>query len=67
MPRQKTTGQNKIQAFLDRLERKPAWLARKVGRSRSQVSRYATNESQPDIFMLKKIADALGCRMDDLV
>lgn len=58
---------NLIREQLAKHDRSYAWLARRVQKSRSTVKRYGDNAVQPDIFTLKKIAQALACKMEDLV
>lgn len=42
-------------------------LAEKVGCTQKDVCRWETEEREPKASTLKKLADALGCSMDDLV
>lgn len=42
-------------------------LAEKIGCKQKDVSRWEIDGREPSVRTLKKIADALGCLMDDLV
>lgn len=42
-------------------------LAEKVGCFQQVISRYEKFENRPNATMLKRLADALDCKMDDLI
>jgi transcriptional regulator with XRE-family HTH domain len=42
-------------------------LADKVGVTQRDVSRWETGRREPGVLTVKKMAQALGCSMDDLV
>ncbi len=42
-------------------------LAEKVGCTQKDICRWETEEREPRARTLKKLAQALGCSMDDLV
>lgn len=42
-------------------------LAQKLSVKRTTVSMWENNKSLPNIIVLKKIADALDCKVDDLI
>lgn len=41
-------------------------LARKSGVSRASIARYETNEQSPTLATAQRLAEALGCTIDDL-
>lgn len=42
-------------------------LAVKTGISRGTIARYETTKMEPTLRRAKEIADALGCKVDDLI
>ena len=42
-------------------------LADKVGVQQRDISRWETGRREPGVLIVKKMAQALGCSMDDLV
>lgn len=42
-------------------------LAKASGVSRVSINRYELGTRTPDVVAAKKIADALGCRIEDLI
>ncbi len=42
-------------------------LAEEIGVTRLTIARYESGARTPDVYTLKKIADRLGCKIDDLV
>lgn len=42
-------------------------LAEMVGVTRLTIARYESGTRKPDVYMLKRIADALECTVDDLI
>lgn len=42
-------------------------LAAKIGCTQKDISRWENGERVPNIQSLKSIAEALGCKLDDLV
>jgi transcriptional regulator with XRE-family HTH domain len=57
----------RIQARLDELDQKPAWLAEKVGVSRSTITRILKGERNPTPETLHEIAPVLGVEVAQLV
>lgn len=41
-------------------------LARKTNTTQQMISRYINGDATPSYIMLKSIADAIGCKVDDL-
>lgn len=58
---------NRIRVVLAEQDRTNKWLAEKVGKSRTTVSRWCTNEMQPSLETLREIAEALGVDIRDLL
>jgi transcriptional regulator with XRE-family HTH domain len=42
-------------------------LAEKVGVQQRDISRWENGQREPGVLIVKKMAQALGCSMDDLV
>lgn len=42
-------------------------LAEKVGCTQKDISRWEAGQHEPGALTLKKLAQALGCSMDDLI
>ena len=42
-------------------------LSKASGVSRVSINRYELGERSPNIFIAKKLADALGCTIEDLI
>jgi transcriptional regulator with XRE-family HTH domain len=51
---------NRIKAVLAEQDKTALWLAEQVGRDRSTVSRWCTNDMQPPLEVLYQIAEILG-------
>jgi len=51
---------NRIKAVLVEQDKTSLWLAEQIGRDRSTVSRWCTNDMQPPLEVLYQIADILG-------
>ncbi len=58
---------NRIRVVLAEQDRTNKWLAEKVGKSRTTVSRWCTNEMQPSLETLRDIAEALGVDIRSLL
>ena len=58
---------NRIKVVLVEKQRTSGWLAQKIDKDRVSISRYCTNDSQPSIQTLYKIADALEVDVRDLL
>ena len=58
---------NRIRVVLAEQDRTNKWLAEKVGKSRTTVSRWCTNEMQPSLETLREIAEALGVDIRELL
>lgn len=43
------------------------YLSEKTGISQPQLSRYATGKNTPSIYVVNRLAKALGCNVDELV
>jgi len=63
MPKQKY---NRIKAVLAEQERSALWLAEQIGRDKSTVSRWCTNDMQPTIETFYKIAEVLDVDVREL-
>ena len=57
----------KIQFFRETLGITQTMLAEMLGVSQPAIANWENGIRKPDIYMLKKIADALGCTADDLL
>ncbi len=57
---------HKVQALLEQLEQTPAWLAEKVGVSRSTITRILKGERNPTPETLQEIAPVLGLTVAQL-
>lgn len=44
-----------------------AVLAEKLGVSQGAVSNWENGDRKPDVFMMKRIAEILGCTVDELL
>lgn len=58
---------NKIKIVLLENEKTNLWLAEKLGVSKTTVSKWCTNDNQPTVETLFKIADVLGVEVCDLL
>lgn len=58
---------NRIRVVLAEQDRTNKWLAEKVGKSRTTVSRWCTNEMQPSLETLREIAEVLGVDIRELL
>ncbi|MEC7771866.1 MAG: helix-turn-helix transcriptional regulator [Bacteroidota bacterium] len=58
---------NRIRVVLAEQDRTNKWLAEKVGKSRTTVSRWCTNEMQPSLETLREIAEAIGVDIRELL
>ncbi|AEM72210.1 helix-turn-helix domain protein [Allomuricauda ruestringensis DSM 13258] len=58
---------NRIRVVLAEQDRTNKWLAEKVGKSRTTVSRWCTNEMQPSLETLRDVAYALGVDIRELL
>lgn len=56
-----------IQFYRDKIGMTQQALADILGVSQGAVSNWENGDRKPDIFTLKKIADALHCTADDLL
>lgn len=50
---------NRIKAVLAEKDKSSLWLAEQIGRDRSTVSRWCTNDMQPPLEVLYQIAEIL--------
>ena len=58
---------NRIKAVLAERMKTNKWLADELGVAPTTVSKWCTNDSQPTLETLIKIAKALECEIGDLV
>lgn len=58
---------NRIKIVLGEKKRTSRWLAQTVGRDPASVSKWCTNSAQPDLYMLKKVADLLDVDIRNLI
>lgn len=55
----------KLQIIMNRKWVTQEELAKRINSSQQMISRYLTGQSIPSAITIKKIADALGCSVDD--
>lgn len=67
MARERTNNINRIKAVLADKMRTNKWLAEQLGVAPTTVSKWCTNDSQPPLETLIKIAKLLKCEIADLV
>jgi transcriptional regulator with XRE-family HTH domain len=58
---------NRIKIVLAEQGRTNKWLADKLGKTTTSVSRWCTNEMQPSLETLVEIADVLGVDIRELL
>lgn len=58
---------NRIRVVLAEQDRTNKWLAEKVGKNRTTVSRWCTNDMQPSIETLAEIAEILNVDIRELL
>ncbi|MEX0996917.1 MAG: helix-turn-helix transcriptional regulator [Flavobacteriaceae bacterium] len=58
---------NRIRVVLAEKDRTNKWLAEKVGKNRTTVSRWCTNDMQPSLETLVEIAEALDVDIRELL
>ena len=58
---------NRIRVILAEKNLSNKWLADKLGRDQATISKWVTNNAQPNLEMLVKIANALNVGIDDLI
>ena len=58
---------NRIKVVLAEKDKTSSWLAEKVGRNKSTVSRWCSNTSQPTMEALFLVADALDVDVRELL
>jgi putative transcriptional regulator len=58
---------NRIKIVLIENDKTNAWLADQLGLSKGAVSRWCTNDNQPTIENLFKIAELLGVEVSELL
>ena len=63
----KNQSYNRIKAVLAKKGKTNVWLAKKLGKYYTTVSRWCTNESQPTIQTLAEIAKLLDVDITDLL
>jgi putative transcriptional regulator len=58
---------NRIKAVLADKDKTAKWLAQEIGRDRSTISRWCTNDIQPPLEVLYQIADILEVDICELL
>ena len=58
---------NRIRVVLAEKDRTNKWLAEKIGKNRTTVSRWCTNDMQPSLETLTEIAEALDVDVRELL
>ncbi len=58
---------NRIKSVLADKDKTNLWLAEKLGKNKSTVSKWCTNDQQPTIETLFEIAEALGVEARELL
>ena len=58
---------NRIKVMLAEKKKTSKWLAEQLGKDPATVSRWCTNDSQPSLDMIIKIADLLEIDYTELV
>ncbi len=58
---------NRLKVVLVEQNKTGKWLAETLGKNEATVSRWCTNESQPSLETLVKIADSLNVDVRDLI
>ncbi|TRX61876.1 helix-turn-helix transcriptional regulator [Fulvivirga sp. M361] len=58
---------NRIRVVLAEKDRTNKWLSEKVGKNRTTVSRWCTNDMQPSLETLVEIAEALDIDVRELL
>jgi transcriptional regulator with XRE-family HTH domain len=58
---------NRIKIVLVEQERSSKWLAEKIDKDKSTVSRWCTNDMQPSLETLFQIAEILGVSVTELL
>lgn len=58
---------NRIKIALVEKNKTAKWLSEQVGRNVTSVSRWCTNDSQPDLEMLFRIAELLEVDVRELI
>lgn len=58
---------NRLNEVLKEQGRSKSWLANELNMNRSTIYKYCSNDLQPNIFLLKKLAKLLGVTMEYLV
>ena len=58
---------NRLKVVLAEMKRTNKWLAEQLGKDQATVSKWCTNNAQPTLEMLLKIADVLEVDVKDLL
>lgn len=58
---------NRLKIVLAEKKRTNKWLAEQLGKDQATVSKWCTNNAQPTLEMLLKIADMLEIEVKDLL
>ena len=67
MSSMENNGLNKIKVMLVEKNKTARWLAKELGKDPTTVSKWCTNQSQPTLEILIKIADLLEVDYTELV
>lgn len=62
-----SNGLNRIKVMLCEKNRTAKWLAKELGKDPTTISKWCTNQSQPTLEILIKIADLLEVDYTELV
>lgn len=62
-----STAKNRIKVVLAEQEKTNRWLAGKIGKDETTISRWCTNRVQPTLNTLGNIATALNVDIRDLI
>ena len=62
-----TTSYNRIKGALADKQKSSKWLAKRLGKSPTTVSRWASNKTQPSVNQLYEIAEALDIDVKELL
>lgn len=58
---------NRLKVVLAEKKRTNKWLSEQLGKDPATVSKWCTNNAQPDIQTFIKIASLLGIQVEDLI
>lgn len=58
---------NRLKVVLAEKQKTNKWLAERLGKNPTTVSKWCTNTAQPDLLTINQIAEALGIDKRDLL